>query len=69
MLYSAGPRSRSSLPHSLRAAALACADVTPITVSALLRCYLLATHFGGLPPDFRSLSTTFVAEVDFQAYR
>jgi DNA mismatch repair ATPase MutS len=37
----------NSLPHSLRAGTLACTDATPGTVSALLRCYLLATHFGG----------------------
>jgi hypothetical protein len=45
---SVGPRLWNSLPHSLRAGALACSDATPGTVTALLRLHLLATHFGGL---------------------
>jgi len=50
----------SSLPPSLCAGALVCADVTPGIVSALLRRYLLATHFDGLSPDFSSLPATSV---------
>jgi len=34
-----------------RAGTLACTDATPCTVPALLRCYLLATHFGGFSTD------------------
>jgi len=48
---SVGPRLWASLPHSLRAGALACSDATPGTVTALLRLHLLATHFGGLSSD------------------
>ncbi len=58
---SAGPRAWNSLPPSLRTGALACTDATPGTVSALLRCYLLATHFEGLSSDFSSLPATTVA--------
>lgn len=57
---SAGPRAWNSLPPSLRAGALACTDVTPGTVSTLLRCYLLATHFGGLSSEFSSLPASTV---------
>jgi len=48
---SVGPRIWNSLPHSIRAGALACCDATPRTVTALLRLHLLATHFGGLSSD------------------
>jgi len=48
---SVGPRLWNSLPHSLRAGALASSDATPGTVTALLRVHLLATHFGGLLSD------------------
>lgn len=54
---SAGPRAWNSLPHSLRSGALACADANPGAVSALLRRYLLATHFGGFSLDSFSLPT------------
>ena len=55
-----GPRAWNSLPPSLRAGALACTDATPGTVSNLLRCYLLATHFDGFSPDSSSLPATAV---------
>jgi len=48
---SVGPKLWNSLPHSLRAGALACSDATPGTVTAHLRLQLLATHFGGLSSD------------------
>jgi hypothetical protein len=57
---SAGPRAWNSLPPFRRAGTLACTDATPGTVSALLRCYLLATHFEGLSSDFSSLPATTV---------
>ena len=57
---SAGPRAWNSLPPSLRAGALACTDATPGTVSALLRCYLLAAHFDGLSSDFSLLPASTV---------
>jgi len=57
---SSGPRAWNSVPPSLRAGALACTDATPGTVSALLRCYLLATHFDGFRPDSSSLPATAV---------
>jgi len=53
-----GPRAWNSLPPSLSAGALACTDATPGTVSALLRCYLMATHFDGFSPDSSSLPAT-----------
>jgi len=57
---SSGPRAWKSLLPALRAGALACTDVTPGTVSTLLRCYLLATHFDGFAPDSCSLPATSV---------
>jgi len=57
---SSGPRAWNSLPPSLRAGTLACTDATPGTVSNLLRCYLLATHFNGFSPDSSSLPATAV---------
>jgi len=53
-----GPRAWNSLPPSLRAGALDCTDATPGTVSALLRCNLLATHSGGFSPDSSWLPAT-----------
>ena len=65
---SVGPRMWNSLPHSLRAGTLACTDATPGTVSALLRCYLLATHFGGFSADLSSLpATSLVLESNLKA--
>jgi len=67
-----GPRAWDSLPPSLRAGALACTDATPGTVSALLRCCLLATHSecfsresSSLPafPVVRSLRSVPIAPV------
>jgi len=55
-----GPRAWNSLPSSLRAGALACTDDTPGTVSILLRCSLLATHFDCLSHDSSSLLATSV---------
>jgi len=49
---------RGTLPYSLRAGVLACTDATLGTVSALFRCYFLATHFDGLSSDFSSLPAT-----------
>jgi len=46
-----GPRLWNSLPHSLRAGALACSDATHGSVTALLRLHLLATYFGELSSD------------------
>jgi len=54
------PRAWTSLPPSLRAGVLPCADATPATVSTLLRCYLLTCHFDGLLPDSSSLPATSV---------
>jgi len=45
------PKLWNSLPHSRRAGALACSDVTSGTVTALLRLHLLANYFGGLLCD------------------
>jgi len=49
------------LPHSLLAGVLVCMDATPSTVSALLRCCLLATHCHGLSSDFSSPPATSAA--------
>jgi len=50
------------LPPFAFALALACTVATPGTVSALLRCYLLATHFGGsLPATFAAWKTILEA--------
>jgi len=48
---SVGPRLWNSLPHSLRAGAIACSDASPGTITALLRLLLLATDFGCLLPN------------------
>jgi len=49
---SAGPKAWNSLPHTLRAGALASSNTTPGTVSsALHRCYLLAANVGGHASD------------------
>jgi len=55
---SSGIRAWNSLPPSLRVGALDCTDATPGTVSARLRCYLLATHFDDISPDSSSLPAT-----------
>jgi len=52
------PSACSSLPPSLRAGAIAYTAATSGTVSALIRCNLLATHFYGHSPDFSSLPAT-----------
>ncbi len=67
---SVGPRMWNSLPHSLRAGTLACTVATPGTVSALLHCHLLATHFGGFSSDLSSLTaTSVVSESSLKACR
>jgi len=42
------PAGRETPPLSLRASALDCTDAAPGTISAQLRCGLLATHVAGL---------------------
>jgi len=54
------PRAWNFLPPSLRAGALACTNATPGTVSHLLRCYLLATHFDAFSHDSSLLPATSV---------
>jgi len=48
------------LPPSHRAGARACTDTTSGSVSAVLRCYTLATHFDCLSSDFSVLPATTV---------
>jgi len=55
------PRAWNSRSHSLRAGAVACTDAIPGTVSALLRCNLLAIHFDGFSLDSSSFPATSVA--------
>jgi len=46
--------------RSLLAGTLAFTAAKPGTVSELLYCYLLASHFGGFSSDLTSLSATSV---------
>jgi len=60
----------NSLSHTVRASALACTNVAPGTVSALLHCYILPTHFDGFLPDcLRILLLLLCWEVDPKACR
>ncbi len=50
----------NSLPHALRAGTLAGTDAIPGTVTAEIRSFLLATHFGGPSHDLTSLPSSTV---------